>query len=126
MSRLLVAVAAVLVTVWLAVMELDVRRQASGVSAAQRRDFSAADADFRAARTLNPDTAPDVSRAFLYERTGRHRQAAAVLEDVLRREPDNLTAWGLLFTFTKDHDRTTAERALAARRRLDPLSARGG
>jgi predicted Zn-dependent protease len=125
-SRILVIVAAMLVIGWLAVMELDVRRQANGVSAAQRRDFAAADADFRAARTLNPDTAPDVSRAFLYERAGRHRQAAGVLEDVLRREPENLTAWALLFTFTKDHDRATAERALAARRGLDPVSARGG
>jgi predicted Zn-dependent protease len=125
-TRVAVAIAAVLALSWLAVMELDVRRQANGVSAAQRQDFIAADADFRAARTLNPDTAPDVSRAFLYERTGRHAQAAAALEDVLRREPDNLTAWGLLFTFTKNHDRATAERALAARRRLDPVSARGG
>jgi predicted Zn-dependent protease len=106
-------------------MELDVRRQANGVSAAGRRDFTAADAAFRAARALNPDTAPDINRAFIYERTGRHGQAAAVLEDVLRREPDNLSAWGLLFTFAKGHDRATAERALAARRRLDPVSARG-
>jgi Tetratricopeptide repeat len=110
-TRIVLAVVAVLVIAWLGVMELDTRRQANGVSAAQRRDFAAADADFR---------------AFLYERMGRHGQAAAVLEDVLRREPDNLTAWGLLFTFTRNHDRATAERALAARRRLDPVSARGG
>ena len=124
--RIVVAVAAALIIAWLGVMELDTHRQANGVSAAQRDDFAAADADFAAARKLNPDTAPDVNRAFVYERMGRHAQAAAVLEDVLRREPDNLTAWGLLFTFTKNHDRATAERALAARRRLDPVSARGG
>jgi predicted Zn-dependent protease len=125
-TRVVVAVASVLLVAWLAVMELDVRRQAAGVSAAQRRDFAAADADFRAARRLNPDTAPDVNRAFLYQRMGRHGDAAGVLEDVLHREPDNLTAWALLFTFAKGHDRATADRALAARRRLDPVSARGG
>ncbi len=126
MTRAAVSVVAVLVIAWLGVMERDVRRQADGVEAAQQRDFGAADAAFRAARTLNPDTAPDVGRAFVYERTGRHAAAAAVLEDVVRREPDNLTAWGLLYTFTKDHDPATAARALAARRVLDPMFARGG
>jgi predicted Zn-dependent protease len=124
--RAAVAVVAVLVIAWLSVMERDVRRQADGVAAAQQRDFAAADEAFRAARTLNPDTAPDVNRAFVYERTGRHAAAAAVLEDVVRREPDNLTAWGLLYTFTKDQDPATAARALEARRRLDPVSAAGG
>jgi hypothetical protein len=125
-TRIGVVVVALVVIAWLGVMERDARLQSRGVDAAQRRDFTSAEADFRAARTLNPDTEPDVSRAFLYERTARHGRAAAVLEDVLRREPDNLTAWGLLFTFTKNHDPATADRALAARRRLDPLSARGG
>jgi predicted Zn-dependent protease len=125
-SRVVVAVVALVAIGWLAVMELDTRRQADGVAAAQRRDFAAAEADFRAARRLSPDTAPDLSRAFLYERTARPGRAAAVLEDVLRREPDNLTAWGLLFTFAKNHDPATADRARAARRRLDPVSARGG
>jgi predicted Zn-dependent protease len=123
-TRVAVAVVAVLVIAWLGVMELDARRQANGVSAAQRGDFAAAHADFRAARTLNPSTAPDVNRAFLYERAGRHARAAALLEDVVRREPDNLTAWGVLFTFARNHDPATAARALAARRRLDPVSAR--
>jgi predicted Zn-dependent protease len=125
-SRAVVAVVAVAVIAWLGVMELNVRRQADGLDAAQRRAFAAADADFRAARTLNPSTAPDVSRAFLYARNGRRDRAAALLKDVVRREPDNLTAWGVLYSFTKDDDPATAARALAARRRLDPVSARGG
>jgi predicted Zn-dependent protease len=112
-----VIVVAVAVLVWLAVMERDVRLQASGVAAAERRDVAAADADFRAARLLSPDTLPDVRRAFLYRSDGRTDEAADVLEDVLRREPDNLDAWGLLYVFTQD------ERALEARRRLDPLGA---
>ena len=118
MRRGAVIVVAVAVLAWLGVMERDVRLEASGVAAAQRGDVAAADAHFRAARLLNPDTLPDVRRAFLYRSGGRMEEAAGVLEDVLRREPDNLDAWGLLYVFTRD------ERALEARRRLDPLGAR--
>jgi predicted Zn-dependent protease len=123
-SRLVVAAVAVVVLVWLGVMERDVRRLAGGVDAAGRRDVAAAEADFRAARTLNPDTTPDLRRAFLYQATRRSDEAVALLEDVVRREPDNLPAWGLLRTFTRESDPATAQRALAAVRRLDPLRAR--
>ena len=125
MTRAAVTVAAVAVLAWLAVMEFDVRRLASGVSAAQRRDFAAADADFRAARALNPDTAPDVNRAFLYERMGPHARAAAVLEDVVRREPDNLRAWLAYALLAEGTDPAAVERARDELRRLDPLSAGG-
>jgi predicted Zn-dependent protease len=125
-ARAALAAVAVLLIGWLAVMEVDARRQADGVKAAQARDFDAADADFRAARALNPDTTPDVNRAFLLQAAGRRDQAVALMRDVLRREPDNLNAWGVLFQFTRAHDPATADRARAARRRLDPVSARGG
>jgi predicted Zn-dependent protease len=122
--RLLVIVLAVAVLAWLGVMERAVRLQASGAAAAQRGDVAAAEADFRAARLLNPDSLPDVRRAFLYEGSGRPADAARVLEGVLRREPDNLEAWGLLYVFTRERDPASARRALEARRRLDPLGAR--
>ena len=75
---------------------------------------------------LNPDTAPDVGpRAFLYFGTNRREQARTLIEDLLRREPDNLTAWALLFLGGESWVDPAAERrALAARRRLDPVSAR--
>jgi hypothetical protein len=92
---------------WLGLMERSVRLQASP-----------SEANLRAARVLNPDTLPDVRLAFLHQSRGRTDAATRTLEDVLRREPDNLDAWGVLYAFTKD------ERALAARRRLDPLGAR--
>jgi len=92
---------------WLGLMERSLRLQTSP-----------SDEDLRAARILNPDTLPDVRRAFLFQSQGRTRDAARALEGVLRREPDNLEAWGLLYQFTGD------ERALEARRRLDPLGAR--
>ena len=117
-------VAAVLMLAWLGVMERAVRLQASGVEAAERGDFAAAGADLRASRLLNPDALPDMRRAFLYQGSGRQDEAASVLEDVVRREPDNLEAWGLLYAFTQERDPAAARRALEARRRLDPLAAR--
>jgi predicted Zn-dependent protease len=125
-ARAVVVAVAVLVLGWLAVMERDERLQARGVRAAQdaRANFAGADADFRDARLLNPDSAPDVSRAFLYQRVGRAAQAAELLQDVVRREPDNLSAWALLATFTSERDPATARRARAQVRRLDPVRAR--
>ena len=111
-ARVAVAVVAVLALVWLGAMERSVRLQATGGEAA-----------LRDARLLNPDTTPDVRRAFLYQGTGRPEEAAALLESVLRREPENLDAWGLLYAFTRERDPATARRALSARERLDPLGA---
>jgi predicted Zn-dependent protease len=123
-TRVLVIAVAVAVLAWLGMMERSVRLQSSGVEAAQARDFAAAEADFRAARVLNADTTPDVRRAFLYQGSGRPAEAATVLKDVVRREPDNLEAWGLLYAFTRERDPALARRALEARARLDPLAAR--
>jgi tetratricopeptide (TPR) repeat protein len=124
----LVAVVAVLVVAWLGVMLRDARLQAGAVEAAGRLeapgDAERAAADFRAARLLNPDTAPDVGLALLYQTEGRREQATALLEDVLEREPDNLTAWGLLYNVARTEDPATAQRAFDARRRLDPIRAR--
>jgi cytochrome c-type biogenesis protein CcmH/NrfG len=53
---------------------------------------------------------------------GRPADAVALLEDVVRRQPDNLVAWGVLHQVARGRDAGAAERALAARRRLDPLS----
>jgi hypothetical protein len=122
-ARAAVVAVAVAVLSWLGVMERGVRLQASGVAAAQRGDYARADADFRAARLLTPDTLPDVRRAFVFQGTGRTREAVAVIEDVVRREPHNLGAWRLLYEFTRERDPATSRRALAAIRRLDPLNA---
>jgi hypothetical protein len=48
----------------------------------------------------------------------------ALVERVLRREPDNLTAWGQLYGLSIGVDPAAERRALAARARLDPLNAR--
>jgi hypothetical protein len=127
-TRVAVCVAAVLVIGWLGVMERDERALKRGVEASGRvsgaADLARAEQAFEDARLLNPDTTPDVGLAFLYQGAGRRQDAADVVDDVLRREPDNLSAWGLLFTLSRGADAADERRALAARRRLDPLRAR--
>jgi hypothetical protein len=122
-----VALVAVAAIAWLGLMERDVRAFKRGVEAAgtarTAADVARAEAELRKARLLNPDTAPDLGRALLYRRSGRSAQAVALAEDVVRREPDNLAAWAAVFALARD-DPATAERALAARRRLDPVNAR--
>jgi predicted Zn-dependent protease len=123
-ARIAVALVALCALGWLVVQERNVRLQDRGIAAAERRDVPRAEASFRAARLLDPDPLPDVRLAFVYQGSGRPEQARRVLEDVLAREPDNLSVWSLLFALTRDSDPATARRALAARRRLDPLNAR--
>jgi predicted Zn-dependent protease len=120
-----VAVVAVVVLAWLGVMERDAREQARGVALAGVAGGAArADQAFRRATFLNPDTAPDVARAFTIGVGGDEARALRLLQDVLRREPDNLTAWGMVAAFARGRDPAALRRAFAARRRLDPLSAR--
>jgi len=127
-ARIAVALLAVVVLAWLGVMERDARLQARGVEAAGRLGdpggAERAHAAFRAARLLNPDTAPDVGRALVYQAQERPDAAIALLEDVVRREPDNPTAWSVLYAVARLADPPVARRALEARRRLDPLGAR--
>jgi hypothetical protein len=123
-ARLVVVVAAVAVIAWLGVMERDTRLLARADHAARARDYAAAERDLRAAGTLTADTTGDLRRAFLLQGTRRGADARALLEDVVRREPDNLTAWGLLLTFSREADPAAAARARAQVRRLDPLRAR--
>jgi predicted Zn-dependent protease len=123
LARVCVAVLAIGMIGWLGVMERNLRLQASAVVAAERGDVARAEQDLRRARLLNPDTFPDVRRAFVYQGGGRPNEAAALLEDVVRREPDNLGAWRLLLAFAGERDPATGRRAAAAIRRLDPVNA---
>ena len=127
-ARACVAAVAVVVLAWLFAMLLDDRALRRGVELSGRVESAAdarrAEALLRDARRLNPDSAPDVGRAVLYQGRGRPQRAVALLEDVLEREPDNLGAWALLYQLTRTRDPATARRALAARARLDPFNAR--
>jgi tetratricopeptide (TPR) repeat protein len=123
-ARVGVAVVAVIVLALLGLNERAVRLQADGIAATAAQDFDAAERDFRRARRWNPDPTPDLQRAYVYAASSRGPQAVALLEDVLRREPDNRSAWGLLLDFSEDTDPAAARRARAALRRLDPVNAR--
>jgi hypothetical protein len=126
-GRVVVAVVAVCVLAWLGVMERDARLVARGIHAAQPPrapgDLARAEAALRGATLLNPDSGPDVSRAFVLQAGGRGDAAVALLEDVVRREPENLGAWRVLLTITRDADPVIGRRALAAVRKLDPVNA---
>jgi hypothetical protein len=127
-ARAGLAVVAVLVLAWLAVMERDLRLRESGVDAlrpgASAAQLAAAERDLERARLLNPDSAPDVSLALLQRARGEPEHALRAIEAVVRREPDNLRAWATLELLARGRDAAAVERAVAARRRLDPVNAR--
>lgn len=121
-ARAVVAVVAVCLIAWLGVMERDTRLQARADDAIHAHDLTRAASDLRAARLLNPDTAPDVTRGVLYRARGQQRRAIALLEDVVRREPDNLTAWSALHLSATGRDPSASRRSLAELQRLDPVT----
>ena len=127
--RPLVAVIAVLVIGWLAVLERDARLYDRGIAAGGSLDDPAtiarAEADMRDARLLNPDRTPDLGLAVILNTTRRQAAAQRVLEDVVRAEPDNLSAWDALDFVNGDRDPALKRRAAAEIRRLDPLSRQG-
>ena len=120
--RVAVAVVAVVVLAWLGVMYRDAHLQARGVAALGERDLRAAEADLRAARFLNPDAGPDVTRGVIYRGQGRERDAIALLEEVVRREPDNLRAWTVMRLLAAGIDPATYRRSQAELQRLDPVN----
>jgi len=128
LARACVAAIALAVLGWLGIMERNVRLEARGAAAvrpgAAPERLAAAETDLRRARLLNPDAQPDIDLALLYRARGEAVRASAVIEDVVRREPDNRVAWGVLFVLARGRDPEASARALAALRRLDPLNAR--
>lgn len=127
-ARVSLAVVAVVAIAWLALMLRDARLAAHGEAAlapgASPAALAAAESDLRAARLLNPDREPAVNLALLQRARGDAAGALATIEDVVRDEPDNLIAWGVLSVLARGRDSEAVERALAARERLDPLNAR--
>ncbi len=129
-ARVAAAVVALVVLAWLGLAFRNVRLEERGGRAAgalsQTANAARAERDFRAAGLLNPDTQPDLARAVVLVQLDRPERAVAVVEDVLRREPENARAWRTLLDLTSERDPGRAAEALAALRRLDPLTyARG-
>src|SRR5919202_1390028 len=90
--RGIVALVAVVLTGWLAVSLRDAwlyqRAYASGAHLDVPGTAARAERDFRAARLLNPDRAPDIGRALVLSTTGSKAAALVVLDAVLQDEPD--------------------------------------
>jgi len=72
------------------------------------------------ASTLNPDVRPDVARAFLLAVSGDSARSIAVIEDVYRREPDNLRAARILEEQLRRTDPRAADEVAAQIRRIAP------
>jgi hypothetical protein len=116
---------AVVLIGWLVVMERDARlyeRIAAGVRFDDPATVARADDDLRSARLLSPDRTPDVLRALILSAAGRSPGARALLEDVVRAEPDNLSAWTALGWVNGGRDAQLERRVVAEMKRLDPLS----
>jgi predicted Zn-dependent protease len=127
-ARVCVALVALAVLAWLGVVERGTRLQADGVEllqpGASAGELARAEAKFDAATLLNPDTAPEIDRALVYRARGEVRRAVGLVEDVVRREPDNLRAWAVMALLAQGNDAGAVRRAFAARQGLDPLNAR--
>jgi predicted Zn-dependent protease len=106
-----------------------VRLEKSGQSIAEgppqsltRADVDRAARLFRSSLAHNPDTRPLEREAGLLIRTGRAQQAVSILQPVVKREPDNLTAWALIAIGAQKIDPALAREATARARALNPLA----
>ena len=75
---------------------------------------------FEGARDLTPDTLPMLGEALFLTQAGDNQRATRVLNEVLRREPENVSAWGLL----AQADPARAAEARAQVARLNPFALR--
>ena len=127
LARVAVALIALAAIGWLAVMERNTRLYERGIAVGELVDAASvarAEDDLEAARLLSADRTADVGRAVLLWTTDRAPQARALLEDVVRAEPDNLSAWTALGWVNAGRDPALERRVRAEVRRLDPLTAR--
>jgi hypothetical protein len=122
------AVAVAVVTVlWVHSARLETQAQAIAERPPQAlspRDVNRAVQLFESARAHNPDTRPIEREAGLLIRSGRSRQALALLGPVVKREPQDLTAWALIAVGAPAIDPALAREAVARANALNPLGAR--
>jgi predicted Zn-dependent protease len=126
LPRVLVAVIAVAALAWLGVSLRGFDRFERGERLALAPDAMPAQVDDAArlledARFLNPDTRPLLAKGALLVARGGGRvpEGLALLEEAVRREPDNVVAWAVLASATRHLD---PGRSRAARARADELS----
>jgi predicted Zn-dependent protease len=127
LQRILLAVAALAAAGWLAVSLVGERALERATDVAKDRTATPAALahglhDAERAGDLRPaDTEPDLTRAQLLVGLHRNGDAVKLLEQVVRREPDNVKAWFSLFVLTPPTDKARARQIFARVRRLDPV-----
>jgi hypothetical protein len=110
------AAAAIAIAAWLAtgLYSARLQAQADGIGSSGRLSgarFDQARDLYRRARDGNPGTGPEVQEARLLIVGGRATAATRLLLDVVRREPENAHAWGLLRVAAERDDPALARRA---------------
>ena len=75
---------------------------------------------FRDAQRANPDTDAELLEGGLLLAGGSPREAARVIEEVAREEPENSKAWALLAAATREIDPARATEARVQLRRVKP------
>jgi hypothetical protein len=127
LARALLAGIAVLLIGWFAVLAHDASLgNAAATRLHERPDMSRADwtdsiDQMRRAEFLNPGTDWTVNRA-AYLILRDRGEARRLAEDVVRREPDNLEAWVVIFNATRGQEPRRAAAAAIQMRRLSPAS----
>ena len=122
--RAAVAVVALLVVGWLAVLERDYRLQTRALTQTGKLGPARAADDLDRARLLNPDRTPDFLRAVVIVGQGQYPQGKTLITSALRDEPDNLTGWNSLRLISLGGRDPASERlAIANLQRLDPIGA---
>jgi hypothetical protein len=124
-ARVAVAIVALLIVAWLAVLVRDQQVGHAGVQSIidrpdmGERDWNRALDQMRAADLLDPSTDWSMGRAN-YLMVRDPERARLIAESVVRREPNNLAAWMVILRATRE---TEPERARQAERhilRLNP------
>ena len=125
-SRVAIALVALLLFAWSAVLWRDER---IGGAASERilRNPGMSDAevaqaleDLRSADLLDPTTDWELARAGALLLRGDRREAVRLTENVLDREPDNLQAWVVLREASEGQDPARLAQANAEILRLNP------
>lgn len=126
-ARISVAAVAVVAIAWLAVNMRNLDRFEEGQRLALARGTTPGQVEQAArlledSRFLNPDTRPMLSKgALLVARgDGRAREGLALLEEAVRREPENVLAWGVLAAATRRLDPARSRVARERARELSP------
>jgi hypothetical protein len=125
MQRVTMAFLAVAAIVWLAVGYRSTMLSERGERLAERPgqtpgQLRDAEDALRRARFLNSDTRPLLAEGLLLATHGRYNQGVELLERGVRREPDNVVAWGVLAQATARRDPARSREARVEIRRLSP------